>query len=131
MYLAQSKPACSQTKASVVAVVDGTAISSVDLKNKVKLLLLTTGKIDNAENMKLHQEEALEMLIDETLKIQAARSLNSEAIQQATTRARAFFEDIYADEILSAAERLQAAGIRISTALDQIKADIVLSLIHI
>ena len=36
MYLAQSKPACSQTKASVVAVVDGTAISSVDLKNKVK-----------------------------------------------------------------------------------------------
>ena len=69
MYLAQSKPACSQTKASVVAVVDGTAISSVDLKNKVKLLLLTTGKIDNAENMKLHQEEALEMLIDETLKI--------------------------------------------------------------
>ena len=125
MYLAQSKPACSQTKASVVAVVDGTAISSVDLKNKVKLLLLTTGKIDNAENMKLYQEEALEMLIDETLKIQAARSLNSEALEQATTRARAFFENIYADEILGAAERLQAAGIRVSTALDQIKADIV------
>lgn len=125
LYLIQSLPATAQTTASVVAVIDGTAISSVDLENKIRLLLLTTGKSDNAENAKLYRDEALEMLIDETLKIQAGRSLNPESLTQATTTARAFFENIYADEILSATERLQAAGIRASTALDQIKADIV------
>jgi peptidyl-prolyl cis-trans isomerase SurA len=125
LYLTQSLPATAQTTASVVAVIDGTAISSVDLENKIRLLLLTTGKSDNAENAKLYRDEALEMLIDETLKIQAGRSLNPESLTQATTTARAFFENIYADEILSATERLQAAGIRASTALDQIKADIV------
>ena len=125
LYLTQSLPATAQTTASVVAVIDGTAISSVDLENKIRLLLLTTGKSDNAENVKLYRDEALEMLIDETLKIQAGRSLNPESLTQATTTARAFFENIYADEILSATERLQAAGIRASTALDQIKADIV------
>ena len=124
LFLAQPKPATSQTKASVVAVIDGMAISSVDLENKVRLLLLTTGKIDNAENVELYQKEALEMLIDETLKIQAGRSLNPEALAQATTTARVFFENIYADENLSATERLQAAGIQVSTALAQIKADI-------
>ena len=125
LYLAQSKPATAQTKASVVAVVDGAAISSVDLENKVRLLLLTRGKIDSTENVKLHREEALEMLIDETLKIQARRSLSPESLAQATNTARAFFENIYSDKNLSATERLQAAGIRTSTALDQIKADIV------
>ncbi len=125
LYLIQSLPATAQTTASVVAVIDGTAISSVDLEHKIRLLLLTTGKNDNAENVKLYRDEALEMLIDETLKIQAGRLLNPEALAQATTTARAFFENIYADEILSATERLQAAGIRASTALDQIKADIV------
>ena len=118
-------PATGQTTASVFAVVDGAAISSVDLENKIRLLLLTTGKIDNAENVKLYRDEALEMLIDETLKIQAGRSLNPEALTKATATARTLFENIYADEILSATERLQAAGIRASTALDQIKADIV------
>jgi len=71
LYLTQSLPATAQTTASVVAVIDGTAISSVDLENKIRLLLLTTGKSDNAENAKLYRDEALEMLIDETLKIQA------------------------------------------------------------
>ena len=125
LYLIQSLPATAQTTASVVAVIDGTAISSVDLEHKIRLLLLTTGKNDNAKNVKLYRDEALEMLIDETLKMQAGRSLKPEALAQATTTARAFFENIYADEILSATERLQAAGIRASTALDQIKADIV------
>ena len=125
LYLTQSLPATGQTTASVVAVINGAAISSVDLENKVRLLLLTRGKIDSTENVKLHREEALEMLIDETLKIQARRSLSLESLAQATNTARAFFENIYSDKNLSATERLQAAGIRTSTALDQIKADIV------
>ena len=87
LYLTQSLPATAQTTVSVVAVIDGAAISSVDLENKIRLLLLTTGKIDNAENVKLYRDEALEMLIDETLKIQAGRSLSPEALTQATTTA--------------------------------------------
>ena len=125
LYAAHSKQVFSQTKVSIVAVVDGTAISSVDLENKIRLLLLTTGKSSNTENLEQYREEALEMLIDETLKIQAARSLNPESIAQASTTARSFFEDIYGDKNLSGSERLQAAGILVSTAHDQIKADIV------
>ena len=37
-------PAFAGTKASIVAVVNGVAISSIDLQNKVKLLIFTTGK---------------------------------------------------------------------------------------
>ena len=125
LYIAFSKPLYAQTKVSIVAVVDGMAISSVDLENKIRLLLLTTGKSENSENFEQHREEALEMLIDETLKIQAGRSLNPDSLAQATTTARSFFEDIYGDQVLSGADRLQAAGIQVSTAHDQIKADIV------
>ncbi len=125
LYIAFSKPLYAQTKVSIVAVVDGMAISSVDLENKIRLLLLTTGKSGNSENLEQHREEALEMLIDETLKIQAGRSLNPDSLAQATTTARSFFEDIYGDQVLSGADRLQAAGIQVSTAHDQIKADIV------
>ena len=125
LYIAFSKPLYAQTKVSIVAVVDGMAISSVDLENKIRLLLLTTGKSGNSENLEQHREEALQMLIDETLKIQAGRSLNPDSLAQATTTARSFFEDIYGDQVLSGADRLQAAGIQVSTAHDQIKADIV------
>ena len=125
LYIAFSKPLYAQTKVSIVAVVDGMAISSVDLENKIRLLLLTTGKSGNSQNLEQHREEALEMLIDETLKIQAGRSLNPDSLAQATTTAHSLFEDIYGDQVLSGADRLQAAGIQVSTAHDQIKADIV------
>ena len=113
------------TKASIVAVVNGVAISSIDLQNKVKLLIFTTGKIDNPENFLQYRQEALEMLIDETLKIQAGVSIKPSSLENAKNTARSFFENIYGSETLTATERLQAAGIQISTALDQIKADII------
>ena len=69
------KPAFGGTKASIVAVVNGVAISSIDLQNNVKLLIFTTGKIDNPENFLQYRQEALEMLIDEALKIQAGVSI--------------------------------------------------------
>ena len=118
-------PTFAETKASIVAVVNGVAISSIDLQNKVKLLIFTTGKKDNPENFLQYRQEALEMLIDEALKIQAGVSIKPSSLENAENTARSFFENIYGGEILTATERLRAAGIQISTALDQIKADII------
>ncbi len=112
------------TKASVIAVVNGTAISSIDLQNKIKLLLLTIGRSENTENINSYREEALEMLIDETLKTQAGISANPSAWDNAEETARSFFEDIYGGKNFTGTERLQAADITVSTALDQIKSDI-------
>ena len=92
LYLAEFKPAQAITKASVVAVVDGIAISSIDLQNKVKLLLLTIGKEENTENVNQYRQEALDMLIDETLKTQAGISANPSALENALKTAPSFFE---------------------------------------
>ena len=125
LFLTESKPTYAATKASVVAVVDGIAISTIDLQNKVKLLLLTIGQEENAENINQYREEALEMLIDETLKTQAGVSANPSAMEIAKKTANSFFEDIYGGKDFTGTERLQAAGIQVSTALDQIKSDII------
>ena len=119
------KPAYAMTKATVVAVVDGIAITSIDLQNKLKLLLLTIGKEENAENINQYRREALEMLVDETLKIQAGFKINPSAFENAEETAQAFFEEIYGDDNFTSSERLQAAGIQVSTALDQIKSDVI------
>ena len=118
-------PAYAGTKASIVAVVNDVAISSIDLQNKVKLLIFTTGKKDNPENFLQYRQEALEMLVDEALKIQAGVSIKPSSLKNAENTARSYFENIYRSENLTATERLQAAGIQISTALDQLKADII------
>ncbi len=125
LFLTGSKPTYAATKASVVAVVDGIAISTIDLQNKVKLLLLTIGQEENADNVNQYREEALEMLIDETLKTQAGVSANPSALEIAKKTANSFFEDIYGGKNFTGTERLQAAGIQVSTALDQIKSDII------
>ena len=113
------------TKATVVAVVDGIAITSIDLQNKLKLLLLTIGKEENAENINQYRREALKMLVDETLKIQAGFKINPSAFENAEETAQAFLEEIYGDDNFTSSERLQAAGIQVSTALDQIKSDVI------
>ncbi len=118
-------PAYAGTKASIVAVVNDVAISSIDLQNKVKLLIFTTGKKDNPDNFFQYRQEALEMLVDEALKIQAGVSIKPSSLKNAENTARSYFENIYRSENLTATERLQAAGIQISTALDQLKADII------
>ena len=84
-------PAIAGTKASIVAVVNGVAVSSIDLQNKVKLLIFTTGKKDNPENVKQYRQEALEMLIDEALKIQAGVSIKPSSLENAEKAARSFF----------------------------------------
>ena len=83
------------TKASIVAVVNGVAISSIDLQNKVKLLIFTTGKKDNPENFLQYRQEALEMLVDEALKIQAGVSIKPSSLENAENTARSYFENIY------------------------------------
>ena len=80
-------PAIAGTKASIVAVVNGVAISSIDLQNKVKLLIFTTGKIDSPENFLQYRQEALEMLIDEALKIQAGVSIKPNTLEDAANKA--------------------------------------------
>ncbi len=125
LVLVEIKPVYAITKASVVAVVDGIAISSIDLQNKIKLLLLTIGKKENTENISQYRQQALDMLIDETLKTQAGISANPSALENALKTAPSFFEDIYGSKNLTGAERLQSAGIQVSTALDQISSDVI------
>ena len=71
VYLAESKPAYAITKASVVAVVNGIAISSIDLQDKLKLL----GGISKSDltfrrvggNTKIKYDDDLLAIIENTI----------------------------------------------------------------
>ena len=59
--------------AGVAAVVNDEIISTYDLRQRVRLLLVTTGVRPTAQNMPQLEQEALASLIDEHLEIQEIR----------------------------------------------------------
>lgn len=64
------------TNYSIAAIVNDTVISNVDVEERTKLVLATTGLPNNAETRAKIREQVLSSMIDEALKLQEARRYN-------------------------------------------------------
>lgn len=121
-----SAPAASITSDTqgIAAVVNDLVISSYDLDQRVKLVLLSSGIPNTPENVSRIRGQVLRSLVDEYLKAQEADrlkiSVSQEEVEEALRRI-AQRSNITPDQIT---EMLQEGGISRSTLEQQIRVDI-------
>ena len=81
-------PEAQAKKISVIAVVDGTPISSIDFEERRNFLVKTTGIADTPETKAQIDSDVLQMLIDDTIKIAEGLKLGAGYETSAKQRAR-------------------------------------------
>lgn len=123
-------PAPNVLSAGVAAVVNDEIISTYDLGQRVRLLLVTTGVRPTAQNMPQLEQEAMASLIDEHLEIQEIRKqekdqkfsivASDDEVNDDLTRI-AQGNNTTADKLLKA---LASAGVGAQTLKDQLRAQI-------
>ena len=87
MVIATGLPQAHAKKISVIAVVDGTPISNIDFEERRNFLVKTTGIADTPETREQIDNDVLQMLIDDTIKI--AEGLKLGAGYETSARQRA------------------------------------------
>jgi peptidyl-prolyl cis-trans isomerase SurA len=128
-----TKPASTATQpltAGVAAVVNDEVISTYDLGQRVRLLLVTTGVRPTAQNMPQLEQEALTSLIDEHLEVQEIRKQEKEQKFSILASDEEVNDDLAhiaqgnnttSDKLLKA---LASAGVGASTLKEQIRAQL-------
>ena len=123
--VASAPAALAQSTEGVAALVNDEPITTVDVRNRMRLIIASTGmaQIDQ-ETLARIQDQALRGLIDEHLQLQAAREYDiqvadeeiSASLLDLANRNNATIDDIVAD--------LQNSGVDISTLRHQLEAEI-------
>ena len=88
LVTAFSLPKAYAKKISVIAVVDGTPISSIDFDERRNFLVKTTGIADTEETREQIDNDVLQMLIDDTIKIAEGLKLGAGFETSAKQRAK-------------------------------------------
>jgi peptidyl-prolyl cis-trans isomerase SurA len=117
-------PAFAQAVEGVAAIVNDEVISTYDVRQRMRLILATTGVRPTEELLLRVQEQALNSLIDERLQMQQAREFEVEIDQAEVDDAMADLarqNDISPEEIRTS---LLDAGVDARTLEDQLRADI-------
>jgi peptidyl-prolyl cis-trans isomerase SurA len=117
-------PAAAQAVEGVAAIVNDDVISTYDVRQRMRLILATTGVRPTEELLLRIQEQALNSLINERLQLQQAEEYEIEVDQAEIDNAMADLAEqnnISPDEIRTS---LQQAGVDPSTLEDQLRADI-------
>ena len=109
---------------SVLAVVDGTPISSLDFQQRRNFLIKTTGIEDNSETKAQIDRDVLQMLIDDVIKINEGLRLGPQYDAQAKARASELVNQSFARNGASAAAVLAQLNIKRETAEKKFYADI-------
>jgi peptidyl-prolyl cis-trans isomerase SurA len=108
----------------IAAVVNADAITSSDVNERLKLIGASTGIIRNQEMMEKLRPQVVDMLVDESLKMQAARQAG---VKVSPTEIEAGFTEIAKNNNVSAdafRQMISRAGINPGTMRDQIEAQI-------
>jgi peptidyl-prolyl cis-trans isomerase SurA len=117
-------PASAQAVEGVAAIVNDEVISTYDVRQRMRLILATTG-IRPTEDLLLRvQEQALQLLIDERLQLQQAREYEIDIEQAEIDEAMA---DLARQNNISPSEirtSLAEAGVDARTLEDQLRAEI-------
>jgi peptidyl-prolyl cis-trans isomerase SurA len=123
-------PAANALTEGVAAVVNDEIISTYDLGQRVRLLLVTTGVRPTAQNMPQLEQEALASLIDEHLELQEIRKQEKDQKFSIVASDEEVNDDLAhiaqgnntsADKLLKA---LASAGVGAQTLRDQLRAQI-------
>ena len=88
MVIATGLPQAHAKKISVIAVVDGTPISNIDFEERRNFLVKTTGIADTPETREQIDNDVLQMLIDDTIKIAEGLKLGAGYETSAKQRAQ-------------------------------------------
>lgn len=126
---APAAPRANPLSESVAAVVNDDIISSYDLMQRMRLLMVTSGLQPTQENLPQLEQEALRSLIDEHVQMQELRRVEKAqkiTIISTDKEVDEQIEDIAKGNNLSAAQltqQLQAQGVGIDTWKAQIRAD--------
>ena len=111
----------------VVAVVNGEAITNLDLMNRLDYLLSSTGLQITDENEAQLTDDVLQMLIDDKLKLREAQKLAPGIIEAGNTQAREIVNDTYSTDSVSAGAALRDLGLERKTVEDKVAADLIWS----
>lgn len=109
----------------VVAVVNGQAITSLDLENRLNYLLDATGLKLTDENEAQLRDDVLQMLIDDQLKMMEAERLVETIIAPGMEQARTIVDDLYRSESKSSGQRLRELGLDRQIIEEKTAADII------
>lgn len=113
-----------QEAQGIAAIVNDDVISAHDLDSRVTLVLVTSNLPDTPENRRRLLPEVLRTLIDETLKRQEMRRQNITVAQAEVDRALAQVAQQVRVEPGDLAIYLQQRGVRMSTLIEQLEAEI-------
>lgn len=126
---AAAAPRANPLSESVAAVVNDDIISSYDLMQRMRLLMVTSGLQPTQENLPQLEQEALRSLIDEHVQMQELRRVEKAqkiTIISTDKEVEEQIEDIAKGNNMTAAQltqQLQAQGVGIDTWKAQIRAD--------
>ncbi len=109
---------------SVLAVVDGTPITSLDFQQRRNFLIKTTGIQDNSETKAQIDRDVLQMLIDDVIKINEGVRLGPQYDSQAKTRATELVNQSFAQNGADAATVLGRLNISRAAAEKKFYADV-------
>ena len=123
LIFSMGQPVAAQS-ISVIAVVNGEPITSLDLQERLDFLAFTTGQTITEKNKPEFSRDALQLLIDEKLKIQAANMIDPSIVSNAKMNARTLVERTYGDAEMSASAKLRANNVSIQVALKKAASDL-------
>lgn len=125
MLLAFSPFAASAQTVKVIAVVNGEAITSLDLEHRLAYLLNSTGLEITDANEKQLRDDVLQMLVDDKLRMMEARRLVPTILEAGRTQAREMVNDTYKSDTKSAGENIRDLGLNRQIIEEKTAADII------
>ena len=112
-------------KLSIVTVVNGEPITTLDLEERTKFLSLITGLGAGEIDVERVRRDALQMLINERLKFQAGNDLDPTLLSRSRQAARPLMDQNFARDGMGGVQWLRENGISTSTVLDRVTSDFV------
>ncbi len=112
---------------SVVAVVNGEAITNIDVENRLAYLLSATGLKLTDDNEAQLRDDVLNMLIDDKLKFIEVKRLAPGLIEAGAQQAREMVDDTYKTDTKSSGQNLRELGLDRQIIEQKVSADLIWS----
>ena len=117
-------PVAQAQTVSVISLVNGEPITTLDLEQRLRFLSFSTGQNITEQNKAQFERDALQILVDEKLKFQAARKIDEAIVASARSNARQLVDQTYEREGQNASKLLKANNVSFQVALDKAASDL-------